>query len=353
MSSDEKCNGSSKSTPEVAKQQLEKIFGSSEANQWCVLTPKDGIDSLDCAPSSSAAQYDRVIGCEDEVKEHLKKAFDKIFSSGAHVHNYWEEFSLNVTHRLGLTYRETKRMDSESYNEAKLKHNVLHPILKAVSKAACIIPNQFAGHSVITDYIIEDEVEMKDGTPGQKPSVDGVIQVSDKDDEVILALIPVEMKVEIDPQRDYAQIASYINKMSTADDIRECIMIGVIIDKIQFRLAFSVYSAKKIPLPIVHISPPIAWRSESLVSEESMLILACTFLTGQLKRLQYVDRKPHPFSVPVKTLNVLGNKLLESPHILYTVVRGSYSDKKKIYDQQKEIQELRKTIKTLKTKRKK
>jgi hypothetical protein len=70
------------------------------------------------------------------------------------------------------------------------------------------------------------------------------------------------------------------------EELTDSVMIGVIIDKRLFRLAFSVYCKGDIPLPIVHISPPIEWRSKSscTVDESSLLSLACTFLTGQIHR---------------------------------------------------------------------
>ena len=43
---------------------------------------------------------------------------------------FWEDFSFNVTHKLGLTYREVqKRKGMKLYSEAKLQQSILNPIL--------------------------------------------------------------------------------------------------------------------------------------------------------------------------------------------------------------------------------
>ena len=284
-----------RSIPELAKQKLEDLF-STNPSQWCTVVPKTK-EALDCTPSDSSKHYFTGQGCTKNVKDHLRKSFETIFIGRGHVDTFWEDFTLNVTHKLGLTYREVQKLNGslKKYNEAKLKHCIINPILREVSKAASIIPD-IKDETIKTNFVIEDEIEMQEGNRGQKPSVDAVIQVSNKHD-MVLAIVPIEIKLEIDTKH-YSQIACYMNKLSTAEDIRDCIMVGIIIDKKQFRLAFSVFKKDKVPLPIVHISPPIEWRSESIGSivEESMLILTCTFLIGQLERIEADSKilKSHP-----------------------------------------------------------
>ena len=95
-------------------------------------------------------------------------------------------------------------------------------------------------------------------------------------------------------------------------------MIGVIIDKRLFRLAFSFYRKGKVPLPIVHISPPIEWRSDSsgsyTIDQSSLLTLACTFLTGQIQRQEYVEEKC--CEVSIDDLQKWGELLQRTPHVL-------------------------------------
>ena len=130
------------------------------------------------------------------------------------------------------------------------------------------------------------------------------------------------MKLDISTKH-CSQIACYMNKLSTAKDIRGCIMVGIIIDKKQFRLAFSGFSVvderKEIPLPVVHISPSIAWRLESpstVINEHAMLVLFSTILVGRVKRVQYDQDKHHLDNVRAKTLIAMGECLLENPYIV-------------------------------------
>ena len=312
-------NGDAKTIIDLARETLEDLFIISDKvdavpGQWCTLTPKD-MEFLECAPSQSNKHYLQEESCEKEIKEFLQAPFEEIFTRAGHVETFWEDFSINLNHKLGLTYREAHRMDGKPYNEAKLKNDILHPIFKEVSKAACIIPN-LRDETVTTHYVIEDELEMEDGKSGQKPSVDAVIQVSNTKGE-ILALIPIEMKVDMAP-KDYSQIASYMNKLSTVKDVRNFTMVGVLIDKKQFRLAFSVFRNQAVPLPVVHISPPIAWKSGSIIHEQSMLILTCTFLMGQLKRRPYPSRHapPHAHRATLAILKDMGKKLVDHPVVL-------------------------------------
>ena len=335
---------SDKSIPELAKQKLEELFSMPCRDQWCTVVPKDK-DGLVCTPSDSNKYYSLSGGCKENVKDHLRKSFKKIFTDRGHVETFWEDFTLTVTHKLGLTYREVQKMSGSlsSYSEAKLQQCIINPILKEVSKAASIIPD-IKDETIKTDFLIEDEIEIQEGKRGQKPSVDAVIQVSNKDNKVI-AFVPIEIKLDIDTKH-YSQIACYMNKLSTAKDIRDCVMVGIIIDKKQFRLAFSVFKKDKVPLPIVHISPPIEWRSESIGSivDESMLILTCTFLIGQLERIE-IDSdseilKSHP------NVMELGAILLKKPHTLREPKREMLSLplKRKLEEQQKQIDELKQIL---------
>ena len=324
----ETATAESASIPELSRKQLQDLFMPEEDNQWCRLVPK-GKKSLECCtPSNSSTWYSmNPSGCEKDVKDYLKKAFEKIFMKRGHADSFWDEFTLNVTHKLGLTYRKTRRLNGTlaSYSEAQLQQNILNPILKEVSNAASIIPD-IEHETIKTDFIIEDEVEMHEGRSGQKPTVDAMIQVSNKDDKVV-ACVPVEMKIDIGIKH-YSQIACYMNKLSTVEDIASYVMVGVIIDNKQFRLAFSVYCDKhteSVPLPIVHISPPVEWRSDNSLCSiypQSMLTLACTFLIGQLKRLPFSEEYPTLRGEPsAEDIIEMGNILIRSPHIIHKPVR--------------------------------
>ena len=336
------------SLPELSKQQLLDLFSTSEAqkHQWCRVIPNNK-DSLKCTPSASDKYYRVIAGCDEVVKTKLRKSFEKVFIEHGHVETFWEDFALNVTHKLRLTYREVQKING-MYSEAKLQQSILNPILKEVSGATCIIPGTKI-ETLRSDFLIEDEIELQAGRKGQKPTVDAVIQFSNENGKVRMS-IPIEMKIDLDTKH-YSQIACYMNKLSTAEDIRGCIMVGILIDKKQFRLAFSVFCSGTVPLPIVHISPPVQWRSESkgIISEESMLTLACTFLIGQLERIEF-DPKKHLQDIKVapESLIGMGELLLQTPHTFLKPKRESIvSLSKKQEEQQKEIEELKERVKEL------
>ena len=187
---------------------------------------------------------------------------------------------------------------------------------------------------------------------GQKPAVDAVIQVTNKDGKVV-SVIPIEMKTEI-KMKHYSQIACYMNRLSTAEEIQGCIMVGILIDKKLFRLAFSVFCNRAVPLPIVHISPPIAWMPEEndiqspIVVEHSMLTLACTFLVGKEKRIQYDSKKSYQHAAPETSLTEMGKILSDEPHTFPKPIQGNMADlpiktSKKVEEQQKAIEDLTKT----------
>ena len=83
---------------------------------------------------------------------------------------FWNYFAMNITHKLGLTYRELANGRMEKYNEAQLQQMVLNPLMRELSKAACIIPNNIISDEAIkTDFLVQDEVEI---VPDQPAVVD-------------------------------------------------------------------------------------------------------------------------------------------------------------------------------------
>ena len=342
----------SDSIPELSRKQLQNLFLPEVNIQWCRCIPKNK-ESLNCTPSNSEALYSRKFGCEESIKDYLVKAFEKIFTQKGHVDSFWDDFILNVTHKLGLTHSKACRLKDTlpSYSEAQLQQTILNPLLKEVSKAASIIPD-IEDETIKTDFSIQYEIEMQGGRSGQKPAVDAMIQVSNKNDKIV-ACVPVEMKKEIDVKH-YSQLACYMNKLSTAEDLAtNSVMVGVIIDNLKFRLAFSVYQDEEsgsIPLPIVYISPPIQWRSDtntllcnSLILPQSMLTLACTFLVGQLKRLHFSDdyQATFPSKPSAKDIIEMGNILMKNPHIMHKTMGGfDFVLKRQLEEHQRKITKL-------------
>jgi hypothetical protein len=137
--------------------------------QWTVIVPKCK-KGVECTPSNSDQYFVRKSGCQKEVQKLLRDAFDKIFAETGHVMTFWDDFAMNVTHKLGLTYRELTNGKMEKYNEAQLQQMVLNPMMRELSKAACIIPN-ISDEAIKTDFLVQDEVEIVPDQPEQKPAV--------------------------------------------------------------------------------------------------------------------------------------------------------------------------------------
>ena len=238
----------------------------------------------------------------------------------------------------------------EKYNEAQLQQMVLNPMMRELSKAACIIPN-ICDEAIKTDYLIQDEIEIVPDQPGQTPAVDALIQIS-KADGTVIACVPIETKMDMNIKH-YTQIACYINKLSTVQELTKFVMTGVIIDQRSFRLALSVYCKGEIPLPIVHISPPIEWKSESfcVVDQSALLTLACTFLTGQLERQEYMEEKCCEISTD--DLQGWGKLLQRIPHVLgptkqalslLSLHKKQNDLERKVVEQQKEKNDLERKV---------
>lgn len=345
--------------PEQSRKKLKDLFEEDPliANQWVMIVPKRK-EAVKCTPSNSDQHFIKICGCKKDVKKLLSNAFDKIFEKTGHVTTFWNDFALNVTHKLGLTYRELTNGKIEKYTEAQLQQMVLNPLMKELSNAASIIPN-VSDEVIKTDFLVQDEIEIVPDQPGQKPAVDALIQISRADDTVI-ACVPIETKIDMNIKH-YSQIACYINKLSTVQELTNFVMIGLIIDKRSFRLAFSVYCNGEIPLPIVHISPPIEWRSEvsCTVDQSALLTLACTFLTGQLKRQEYMEKMCG--EVSIDDIREWGKFLQQNPHelgkplkqtmYLLSLQKKQKDLEEKVAEQQKKIEELLETLGDKKRKR--
>ena len=129
-----------------------------QPSQWCTVVPSEDENSFECTPSNSDKFYTLISRCDETVKKHLYESFKKVFDEQAHVDTFWEDFSLNVTHKLGLTYRDVQKVNGmKLYSEAKLQQSILNPILENVSEAICIIPN-VKGETLKADFLIEDKI---------------------------------------------------------------------------------------------------------------------------------------------------------------------------------------------------
>ena len=203
--------------------------------------------------------------------------------------------------------------------------------------------------AVSSHLVIQDEIKTGN-TSGKPPSVDATIQISDGVNFYVL--IPVEIKVEIKEQHQY-QIAAYVTKMSTAKELENKVVIGILMDKEFFKLVFSPYKSKTkaIPLPIVYVSPLIRWKESSpqtllSVLPAALLVIACTCYF-RLDRIECDE--------DLQILQIAG-KLLENRHKIKPIqddvlvmvddlLKISQKQQKDIAVLQTEIEDLKKQIK--------
>ena len=145
--------------PEQLRRKLQDLFVDDTLmkNQWVMIVPKCE-EAVECTPSNSDQYFIKQPGCQNKVKKCLGDAFDEVFAETGHVMTFWDDFAMNITHKLDLTYRELANGKMEKYSEAQLQQMVLNPLMRELSKAACIILN-ISDEAIKTDFLVQDEVE--------------------------------------------------------------------------------------------------------------------------------------------------------------------------------------------------
>ena len=239
-------------------------------------------------PSSKAARRNFKIEECCTIKAELKEGFDHIFEY-SHVSRFWEDLAFNMKQATGIrpiAYRKQRKKEH-------LVTNLIQPTLEKVVYSISMIPRkptskQLKG-TVSSHLVIQDEIKMGRAS-GRPPAVDATIQINEGD--TCEVLIPVEIKVGIKPKHLY-QIAAYVTKVSTANELQKKVVIGMIIDTNNFNLVFSPYTYHdesgiepvSVPLPIVYVSPPIVWRNTSSFPQgqipfsilpAALMVIACT-----------------------------------------------------------------------------
>ena len=234
-------------------------------------------------PSSRAARRNFKVEECCTIKAELKEGFDHIFEC-SHVSRFWEDLAFNIKQATGIrpvAYRKQRKKEH-------LVTNLIQPTLEKVVYSISMIPRkptskQLKG-TVSSHLVIQDKIKMGRAS-GRPPAVDATIQINEGD--TCEVLIPVEIKVGIELNHLY-QIAAYVTKVSTANELQKKVVIGMIIDTNNFNLVFSPYtyhdeSGIELPLPIVYVSPPIVWRDSSLQGQipfsilpAALMVIACT-----------------------------------------------------------------------------
>ena len=296
-----------------AKEIISALFHDQNKDDWLKLEQRKVIQT-----PSSAGTKDFIITDCCEVRAQLQEGFEHIFED-SHVNTFWEDLVFKLKRAGGIHPFATRKRQ----NEDQLVASMILPTLKKVVDSISIIPvkrtnGQQPVSAVSSHVIIQDEIETGNAS-GKSPAVDATIQISDGKNFYVL--IPVELKVEIKKQHQY-QIAAYVTKMSTAKELENKVMIGILMDKDFFKLIFSPYksNAKAVPLPIVYVSPLIRWKESSpqtllSVIPAALLVIACTCYY-QRDRIDYVEEK-----IPVDSqILQIAEELSKNRHIIKPIL---------------------------------
>ena len=295
-----------------AKTIINTLFHDDTKREWKRLEQRKII-----AAASGASTVDFNIKHHCEILADIKEGFSHIFDH-SHVDTFWEGLVFKLKKATSINPVVSRKRK----NEAHLVTSLIYPTLrKVVDSISIILEKHTTKHTngltvprpqipVTSHLVIQDEVKT-----GNTSIVDASIQINDGKECKVL--IPVEAKVEIEDDKDLYQIAAYVTKVSTAQQLEKKAVIGIIIDKENFHLVFSPYSyldesGATIPLPIVYVSPPITWRNDSpqtlfSIIPAALLVIACT-CHFQLGRIEYTETDIDPQVLKTAC------KLLETRH---------------------------------------
>ena len=334
-----------------AEKIINTLFDDDTKSEWKKLEQRKVITA---ASSANTADFNIKHCCE--IRASLKEGFSHIFEQ-SHVDTFWEGLVFKLKKATSINPVVSRKRK----NEAHLVTSLIYPTLKKVVDSISILlekhinkPTVQRPHVPVTSHlVIQDEVKT-----GNTSVVDASIQINDGKD--CRVLIPVEAKVEIEPDNLY-QIAAYVTKVSTAQQLEKKAVIGIIIDKENFHLVFSPYfyldksgaTPEPIPLPIAYVSPPIMWRNNSpqtlfSIIPAALLVIACT-CHFQLDRIECDE------NIDPQVLRI-AHKLLERRHKIEPfcddVVLSAIRDLVAISKQQQiDIADIKKGIDDLKKQR--
>jgi hypothetical protein len=151
----------------------------------------------------------------------------------------------------------------------------------------------------------ECPIELHGGS-GRRASVDYAINIEGNNH--VINCIPIEAKSVLDALH-MKQLASYINKVSTADVFSDTSIVGILLSPRTFQFSFSPYKFDGKALPIVYTTPHFEWRSEKCVSSKGLLLLSVVHLI-KLARLTF---QPTEGNVADDLVLEVAMKLYESP----------------------------------------
>ena len=260
-----------------AKEIISTIFNETTTSQWLKLEQRCLIPT-----PSNASGGDFIVSHCCDVQAKLQEGFAHIFEH-SHVNTFWEDLVFKLNQATSIHPVVSRKRQ----NEEHLVTSLIYPTLRKVVESISIIPEKHTDEphtkcAVSSHLVIQDEIKIGNASP----TVDASIQISDG--KTCKVFVPVEAKVKI-KRNDVYQIAAYVTRVSTAEDLEKKVVIGILIDKENFQLVFSPYfffdKSGEVPvpkpLPIVYVSHSITWKNsdpQTLFSiiPAALLVIACT-----------------------------------------------------------------------------
>ena len=270
-----------------AKEQLLSRF---QSGIWQVIIPTSE-KSLGTAPSDASKFY-TVEEMDDKfsfVLQALQQGVQKLFQGRAHNVTYWTEQMSRVVFKLSGALVDTCRVEVSSHpREAEVREALLSPFLSAIAHSASMIPESGKTVEFTTRFFVEQPVETSGGIPGRKPEIDYIIRGEDMQGRILYA-IPTEAKAQASLD-DCKQLASYMCKLMTAKDIARNVLVGLLIDHQDIRLAFSVFAVDDMPLPLTIVGPAMKWRDGVMLVQPTCCALALMYLFSMERVVVTLDQ---------------------------------------------------------------
>ena len=225
-------------------------------------------------------------------------AITNVFTKNAHHDSYWKDVAIDTemnVSRSVIGYRDTQL-------ESHTRESLLSPVLNQITARMTMLPDCKA---TAFEAFLQPECPIRLHVRSGRPaSVDYAINI--EGDNHMINCIPIEAKRKLD-NLHLKQLASYINKVSTADIFSDVSVVGLLLTQYAFQFAFSPYKFENKTVPIVYITPPFEWRSEKCINSKGLLLLSVVHLI-KLKRLTFEPTEDD------KVLLEISKKLYESPY---------------------------------------
>ena len=308
---------------EVARDSLRPLFSEENQNLWYICYPPVGYYATTPASLPKPLKSFLVRGINGlhqdfktellSIIQHIGKSIDATFTSPGPAllsdSSYWRTFFDTLTFKMSRGLFVTHREKSE----IEVFHGLLQPLLVHTAEAASLNLTPTDGFRSSSAY--EESWTHKD-KPREYITMSGY---NNKDE---ICCIPVEARKCLTTE-DIAGVAEYMStKIQNGRYIHALSNLGILLEESHVRFAFSVIGAAGMEedsitqLPVVLVSPPLAWRMGTSLNH--LLIMALSTLKNlRIEKCVADDRKWQRFlggdvwkeAKEVSKKNILANKL--------------------------------------------